>query len=42
MKEMFVIRYASPLLNDNFFFVKRIQGWDIQLDEDNQVVVFTR
>ncbi len=41
-KEMFVIGYDSPLLNDSFFFVKRVQGWKVTLDADKQVAVFTR
>ncbi|HFF8977329.1 hypothetical protein [Serratia marcescens] len=41
-KEMFVIGYDSPLLNDGFFFVKRVQGWEVTLDADKQVAVFTR
>lgn len=40
--EMFKMGYDSPLLNDMFFFVKRIQGWEIQLDADQQKVIFTR
>ncbi|HGM4942392.1 TPA: hypothetical protein ACKPW5_001822 [Serratia marcescens] len=41
-KEMFVIGYDSSLLNDSFFFVKRVQGWKVTLDADKQVAVFTR
>ncbi|HGM5575444.1 TPA: hypothetical protein ACKP2S_002201 [Serratia marcescens] len=41
-KEMFVIGYDSPLLNDSFFFVKRVQGWEVTLDADKKVAVFTR
>ncbi|MFE8049274.1 hypothetical protein [Brenneria goodwinii] len=45
MKEKMVISYDSPLFRkaiDNFMFVKRIQGWEIQLDADRQQVIFTR
>ncbi|WP_170116076.1 hypothetical protein [Brenneria roseae] len=45
MKEMMVIGYDSPLFKEginNFMFVKRIQGWEIQLDADHQQVIFTR
>lgn len=45
MKEKMVISYDSPLFNEgisNFMFVKRVQGWEIQLDADRQQVIFIR
>lgn len=45
MKEVMVIEYGSPLFAkgvDNFMFVKRVQGWEIQLDADKRQVIFTR
>ncbi|MGQ5289776.1 hypothetical protein ACULN0_10535 [Pectobacterium actinidiae] len=45
MKEMMVISYSSPLLAknmDNFMFVKRLQGWEIELNADRQQVILTR
>ncbi|MHB2185348.1 hypothetical protein ACX8XK_00055 [Serratia marcescens] len=41
-KEMFVIGYDSPILNKAFFQTKSIQGWEVMLDADKQVAVFTR
>lgn len=45
MKEVMVIGYDSALFLEgvgNFMFVKRVQGWEIQLDADKRQVVFTR